>query len=232
MIRVYPAADRFLMDLGWVRNRPSFSFGAYFDPQNTQFGVMRVCNDDEISPDRGFGPHPHSDMEVVTVVLQGRIKHEDNLGNAVETAAGEVQRMTAGTGIIHAETNPSSSEWLHSLQLWFMPEERGLEPSFESRRYPADKLVNALLPVVTREGSEHAARIHQDMTLYLSRLDRGRTLVFRQEAGRRSFLFVIEGRLSVNGIPMGERDTARVEVDPELNIAAERAAFFMLIDLP
>ncbi|MBG9565608.1 pirin family protein [Brevibacillus agri] len=232
MLRVYPSNLRYSVDLGWLRSHLSFSFGEYFDENNTSFGVMRVCNDDFVAGGKGFGPHPHSDMEIVTVVLAGAIKHEDNLGHIEITSAGEVQRMTAGSGIVHAEYNASESEELNILQLWFMPERRGLAPSFESVRYNACGLVNRLLPVVSREGGEGIASIHQDMTIYLSRLEREKQLVFTQERGRRVFLFVIDGKLAVNGVELAARDSARIEDEPVLTLAAGEDSFFMLIDLP
>ncbi|ALS22934.1 MULTISPECIES: pirin family protein [Paenibacillus] len=232
MIQVYPAESRYAMDLGWLRSRPSFSFGAYYDPDNTSFGVMRVCNDDVVAAGRGFGPHPHSDMEIVTIVLSGAIKHEDNLGNVAVTSAGQIQRMTAGSGMIHAEYNASETEELELLQLWFMPSERGLAPSYETSSYDPKRMNNTLLPVVSRQGSDRAAAIHQDMTIYLSRLEKDRQIIFQQEEGRRVFLFVIEGRLTVDGTPLEPRDTARIEALSKMTIAADEEAFFMLIDLP
>lgn len=232
MIQLYPSNLRYSVDLGWLRSHLSFSFGEYFDENNTGFGVMRVCNDDEVVGGKGFGPHPHSDMEIVTVVLRGAIKHEDNLGNVEVTSAGEVQRMSAGSGIIHAEYNASETDDLNFLQLWFMPSERGLTPAFETKRYDAQGLHNQLLPVVSPEGGEKIAAIHQDMTIYLSRLEPATTVSFSQKAGRRTFLFVIEGSLSVNEQAMGTRDSARIEAETSLTITAEEAAFFMLIDLP
>lgn len=233
MIQVYPSNLRYSVDLGWLRSHLSFSFGEYFDENNTGFGVMRVCNDDEVVGGKGFGPHPHSDMEIVTVVLRGAIKHEDNLGNVEVTSAGEVQRMSAGSGMIHAEYNASETDDLNFLQLWFMPSERGLTPSFETKRYDEQGLQNQLFPVVSPEGGEKIAAIHQDMTIYLSRLEAAKTLSFSQKEDRKTFLFVIEGALSVNEQAMGTRDSARIEAEKSLTItAAEEAAFFMLIDLP
>lgn len=176
MIQIYAAENRYQVNLGWLQSRLSFSFGEYYDPNNTDFGVMRVCNDDVVEPGRGFGAHPHSDMEIVTIVLEGAVQHSDNLGNSEITSAGEVQRMSAGTGIVHAEFNASKTEPTRFLQLWFEPRELGLFPTYETRRYDSEQLRNALLPVVTPEGSEQAAMINQDVTLYLSRLDQGKTL--------------------------------------------------------
>ncbi|QGQ97250.1 pirin family protein [Paenibacillus psychroresistens] len=232
MIEVFPAESRYQKDLGWLKVKLSFSFGDYFDPNNTAFGVMRVCNDDEVAAGLGFGPHPHSDMEIVTVVLAGAVRHEDNLGNIKVTSVGEVQRMTAGSGIIHAEYNDSATEKLHALQLWFMPNELGLKPSFEISGYDLADLHNALLPILDPIGSEHTVKIHQDMTLYLSRLDKGKELSFQQAEGRRIFIFTIEGSLTVNESKLDEGDTARIESQSHLSIRAEEAAFLMLIDLP
>ncbi|MBW7457970.1 pirin family protein, partial [Paenibacillus sepulcri] len=146
--------------------------------------------------------------------------------------AGELQRMSAGTGIVHAEYNPSETEELNLLQLWFMPRERGLAPSYETGRYDAEQLINTLVPVVTPDGAGQTASIQQDMTIYLGRPEAGRELIFKQEEGRRMFLFNIEGSLSVNGTPMAARDTARIESVSRLTLSADEASFVMLIDLP
>lgn len=232
MIQVFPAESRYEVNLGWLLSRLSFSFGEYFDANNTAFGVLRVCNHDEVGPGKGFGAHPHSDMEIVTVVLSGAIKHEDNLGNRELTSAGEVQRMTAGSGIIHAEYNVSETEPVKILQLWFMPAERGLPPSYETRRYDPAKLNNAWLSVVDPVGSEQSAKIHQDMTIYLSRVEKGQQLAFTQAEGRRMFFYVIEGQVTANESRMGVGDTARIESLTELIVTVEEDAFLMLIDLP
>jgi redox-sensitive bicupin YhaK (pirin superfamily) len=232
MLQVFPAESRFKVDQDWMRSRLSFSFGSYFDPNNTSFGVMRVCNDDEVDPGKGFGAHPHSDMEIVTVVLEGAIRHEDSLGNSEVAKVGEIQRMSAGSGTVHAEYNASDTEPMRILQLWFMPSERGIQPSYETGRYDQEKLNNALLAIVDPQGSDHTAKIHQDLTIYLGKIDAGHDIVFEQSEGRRVFLFVIEGSIHVNGKRLGKRDTARVESLPRLEITAEEDAFIMLIDLP
>ncbi|MBB6634094.1 pirin family protein [Cohnella thailandensis] len=233
MIKVHPGESRFKVDTGWLVSRPSFQFGAYSDPGNSGFGVLRVFNDDFVAPGKGFGAHPHSDMEIVSIILKGEIRHEDNLGNIEITKAGEVQRISAGSGVIHAEYNPSGTEELNFLQMWFMPRERGTTPSYETSRYDPSKLINALHPVVTPTGAEDAASIQQDMTIYLGRLEAGRELEFRQEPGRRIYLFAIEGELTANGVRLGERDSARIAEVSELKLAAPGGpAFVLLIDLP
>jgi redox-sensitive bicupin YhaK (pirin superfamily) len=233
MIKVHPAAARHSFDHGWLRGNHSFSFGDYYDPDNTQFGPLRVFNDDTLAPGRGFGAHPHSDMEIVSIVLSGELRHEDNFGHVAVSTFGEIQRMSAGTGIIHTEHNVSDTEELSLLQLWFMPSQKGLQPSYEATRYDTGQLTGRLLPVVASEGSEQAAKIHQDMTIYLSKLGEQMSLSFTQEEGRRVHVFVIEGQLTINGdTVLQERDTARITDVPQLALTAKDSAFFVLIDLP
>jgi redox-sensitive bicupin YhaK (pirin superfamily) len=234
MIKLYPASSRYTADHGWLRTSHSFSFADYYDPDNTHFGVLRVLNDDVVRPGAGFGMHPHRDMEIVSVVLQGQLLHRDSRGHEETITVGEIQRMSAGTGILHSEMNPSESEEVHFLQLWFFPERKGLEPSYERIAYPTDKMNNALLPVVSqRLRGHHIARIHQDVTLYLSNLEAGAKIAFSQEKGRRIFVFVIEGELLLNGeYGLERRDSARIIGVPDLTLSSDRGARFMLIDLP
>ncbi|GGG73617.1 pirin family protein [Paenibacillus radicis (ex Gao et al. 2016)] len=233
MIKLFPANERNSVDLGWLRSARSFSFGDYFDQDNYGFGVMRVLNDDVIAPGRGFGAHPHSDMEIVTIPLAGRLKHEDNLGNVEVTSAGEVQRMTAGSGIIHAEYNDSDTEEGRFFQLWFMPREKGLEASYEMVSYDNDKLINAFVPIVTPDGANGTASIHQDLTIYLTRLEPGKKLYHNQQPGRRVFAMVIEGSVDINGFSMGPKDSIRAQFEPDILLrTSEESAFVLFIDLP
>lgn len=234
MIQIHPSASRREVNDGWLHRRPSFSFGDYYDPDNAAFGVMRVCNDDIVAPSKGGGAHSLSDMEIVTLVLRGQIKHEDNLGNAAVISAGQLRRMTAGTGIVHSEYNPSDSEEARYLQLWFMPREKGLAPSHETVSPDGQAMANALLAVVTPDGRGGTAVIRQDVSICLSRIDASGKVYYKQEPGRRIFLFVIEGALAVNDKPMEAGDTARIEFEPELLLATGEggSAYVMLIDLP
>lgn len=234
MIQVYPAQSRYHADYGWLKTYHSFSFGDYYDPNNIHFGPMRVLNDDFVAPLRGFGAHPHQEMEIVSIVLKGYLKHEDSAGHTATTTFGGVQRMSAGTGIVHSETNPSLTEEVNFLQLWFFPEVRGLTPSYERATFNVEKMKNALLPVVTKNpSSSEIAHIHQDLTIYLSDLEAGRGLTFSQQEGRRIFFFVIEGDVTLNGeTALRKRDSARITETPTLHIASENGARFMLIDLP
>lgn len=232
MINVIPSDSRSSFDRGWLRGNHSFSFGEYQDPENSAFGPMRVANDDVIAPGRGFGAHPHSDMEIVSIVLNGKLRHEDNLGNVAVTSFGGIQRMSAGTGMIHTEHNASDTEEVRILQLWFMPYTRGLEPSYETTSFDPDALSGALVPVVSPEGGARIASIHQDMTIYLGRLAKGQTLTYEQAEDRRMYIFAIEGKLGLNGEhQLTEGDTARVEQTTSMNLDASEDAFYMLIDL-
>lgn len=233
MIQIYPAESAHQFDHGWLRGSHVFSFGEYYDPGNTAFGPMRVCNDDTIAPGKGFGAHPHSDMEIVSIVLSGRLRHEDNLGNVAETTFGGIQRMSAGTGAIHTEHNPSDTEPVRLLQLWFMPLARGTAPSYATSRFDPGKLEGQLLPVVSVARSENIVDIAQDMTIYLGKVAAGQELPFSQQPGRRMFMYVIEGKLNLQGDqPLGPGDSARIEGISELTLAAEEDAFVMVIDLP
>ncbi|NQX47475.1 pirin family protein [Paenibacillus tritici] len=233
MIKVYPAESAHRFDHGWLKGSHVFSFGDFYDPDNTAFGPMRVCNDDTISPGRGFGAHPHSDMEIVSIVLSGTLRHEDNLGNVAQTSFGGIQRMSAGTGAIHTEHNPSDSEPVRLLQLWFMPRTRGTAPSYATGRFDPAKLEGRLLPVVAAEASAEIVDIAQDMTIYLGRAQAGGQLDFRQEPGRRSFVYLVEGQLTLNGdAVLKPGDSARIDGVDKLELKADENILVMVIDLP
>lgn len=233
MIQVIPAHSRYSAKNDWLESHFSFSFGEYYDESNLNFGPLRVLNDDTIQPGKGFGLHPHREMEIVTIVLNGTLKHEDSLKNSGLLQYGSIQRMSAGTGILHSEVNPSSNEEASILQLWFFPDNSKLTPSYEDIKFDLDKLHNELLQVVAKIGSEKVAKIHTDITIYLSKLDEGKTLVFNQEKGRKIFVMTIEGELILNqGFPLSRRDSARISETEELTISSKKDSFIMLIDLP
>ncbi|MGM7636287.1 pirin family protein [Bacillus sp. Hm123] len=234
MIEIYPASSRYTANHGWLKSNFSFSFAEYYDPANMQFGPMRVLNDDWVAPKRGFGMHPHSEMEIVSIVLKGYLEHKDSGGHSAVTTYGEIQRMSAGTGIYHSEMNPSVEEGVNLLQMWFMPDEAGLAPSYEQTQFDLQKLKNQLFPVVTKNpSSNEVAHIHQDLTIYLSEIDKGETIHFEQRAGRRVFLMVLEGNVQLNDqYQLSKRDSARIMNVPKLTIEAEENVQLMLIDLP
>lgn len=234
MIKIYPAEQRYTAKHGWLTTSHSFSFAEYYDPDNLNFGPLRVLNDDFVAPGRGFGAHPHENMEIVSIVLKGQLKHQDSTGGSGTISPGEIQRMTAGTGVVHSEFNPSDAEEVNFFQIWFMPEENGLTPSYEQHAYDQNAMVNRLLPVVSKHPqSADVAYIHQDLTLYLSKLEDGHTFSFNQEPGRKIYFFLIEGEVTLNGdYKLKKRDSARITDVSQLNMEASSNATFMLIDLP
>jgi quercetin 2,3-dioxygenase len=233
MIQINRAESRYSAKNDWLESNFSFSFGEYYDESNIRFGALRVLNDDTIQPGKGFGLHPHREMEIVSIVLKGTLKHEDSLKNSGNLQYGSIQRMSAGTGILHSEFNPSDNEEASILQLWFFPDESKLTPSYEDVTFDLDKLKNNLLPVVSPSPSEQVAKIHTDLTIYLSKLDKGKELVFRQEKGRKIYIFTIEGELGLNQeSTLARRDDARIIDTEELTITSNQDSFFMLIDLP
>jgi len=233
MIQVYEAASRYTADHGWLKSNFSFSFADYYDPDNMGFGPLRVFNDDSVAPQTGFGAHPHREMEIVSIVLHGQLGHRDSTGRQEIIRPGEVQLMSAGTGVVHSEMNPSAAEEVKFLQLWFEPAQYGLTPSYEQKAYDPSRLANRLLPVVSAEGGENIAKIHQDLTLYLSRLEEGKTIHFEQKAGRRIYLFVMEGGLLLDqNTSLERRDAVRITGTAKLDIQAKANSHFMLIDLP
>jgi redox-sensitive bicupin YhaK (pirin superfamily) len=195
---------------------------------------MRVLNDDSIAATEGFGMHPHREMEIVTIVLSGRLEHKDSLGNRAETTWGGIQRMSAGTGVFHSEYNISEDEQLDLLQMWFLPNVKGVTPSYETTVFDKDGLADILVPVASSRGVEgKVASLHQDMTIYLSDPSAGKSLSYSQLGGRKVFLFVLEGDVSVNGeFELNRRDAARIEDVPELTIVSKDGARIVLIDLP
>lgn len=234
MITVYPASSRYTADHGWLKSHFSFSFAEYYDPENMSFGPMRVLNDDVVKPQRGFGAHPHREMEIVSIVLSGFLQHEDSAGHKATTTFGGIQRMSAGTGIVHSEVNPSAEEDVNLLQLWFEPDQPRLTPSYEQTSFDPERMKNSLLPIVSKEPvSSETALIHQDLTIYLSDLEKAKKIVFTQKEGRRIFLFVIDGEITVNGSTvLNKRDSARITETPEVQLETKTGARFMLIDLP
>ncbi|MCM3748366.1 pirin family protein [Paenibacillus pasadenensis] len=190
--------SRFHRESDWLKSSFSFSFADYYEEDNRSFGPLCVFNEDVIAGGRGFGAHPHREMEIVSVVLSGKLKHEDSAGNSAVTTYGGVQRMTAGTGIVHSEVNPDSEEPVHLLQIWFTPQEKRLTPSYETSSFDPKSAHGGLLPIVSRDAAgPGAAGIHQDVNLFLSVLDEGAEAAHYTAAERLLYVFVIDGNLAV-----------------------------------
>ncbi|MBO9128444.1 pirin family protein [Bacillus sp. 165] len=233
MIQVFPGAARYMANHGWLQSRFSFSFAEYYDVNNVMFGPLRVFNEDTLASGRGFAMHPHQDMEIVSIVLEGHLKHEDSYGNSAVTTVGQVQRMSAGTGIFHSETNASSTERVCFLQMWFLPEEHGLTPSYQQTSYTIADMKNNLLPIVSKYFSEEVAYIHQDMTIYMAEIEPNTCITFTTNFDRKTFLFVIEGDVSINEtFNLQRRDSARIIEEETLVLSSFKGTRFILIDLP
>jgi redox-sensitive bicupin YhaK (pirin superfamily) len=231
MIRVRKAADRGHADHGWLDTWHTFSFSTYHDPAHTRFRALRVMNEDFVAPGKGFGTHPHNDMEIVTYVLKGALEHRDSMGNGEVLRPGEFQRMSAGTGITHSEFNPSGDEPVHLYQIWLFPERRGIEPSYEQKRFPEEERHNRQRLVASRDAAEGSLRIHQDARIYLSTLDNGRELSIKLSPGRHAWLQVLRGVVSLNGTKLTTSDGAAVSDEGTLNISADADAEVLLFDL-
>ncbi len=236
MIELFPAAKRFVANHGWLVSGHHFSFADYYDPNNQQFGPLRVFNDDFVAAGRGFGAHPHKEMEIVSIVLKGQLKHQDNTGRSEVIGPGEVQRMTAGTGIVHSEFNPSDVVEVNFLQLWFFPNERGLTPEYEQKAFEISKMKDEFVPLIstnTADLERGAVRIHQDVSLFMTEMDQGVVRTFSQEPGKRIYVYVLEGDITLNSsTQLGRRDAARITGIERLELFAEKDAHVLLIDLP
>ena len=233
MITVIPSESRHAADFGWLQTHWHFSFGEYFDPANVQWSVLRVFNDDVVQGGGGFDLHPHRDMEIVTYVLDGELAHHDNQGNRGVVRAGEVQVMSAGKGIFHAEHNASKDKPVRLLQLWILPRSKGNAPRWEQRRFSKLDRAGRLLPVVSGGDADGTLAIDQDATIYVSSLRSGEHVTHAVKSGHRhAYLFVTQGDVIVNGRELSAGDQARIADEVTLDLAATSDAELILLDLP
>jgi quercetin 2,3-dioxygenase len=231
MIDIIRADQRHFSDFGWLKTYWLFSFSNYFDPHNLQFGALRVFNDDVVQPGSGFPTHPHEEMEIVTIVLDGEITHKDSMGNKTVIAAGDVQRMSAGKGLTHSEFNLSADP-VHFYQVWLFPDKHGLEPTYDQKTYQNLDWKNRLCPVASGQGLPDTVTFHTDATLYRADLDVGQTVLFNKTRGRRVFIYLTSGRLLVNDQLLEGKDQARVDIDIPLTLDARADSGLILIDVP
>ena len=232
MIKVIKSGERHHQNFGWLDTRWHFSFDTYYDPENVHWGALRVFNDDVIEPGQGFPMHGHRDMEIVTYVLSGTLEHQDSMGHTGVVRPGEVQVMTAGKGVMHSEFNPSKEEPVHLLQLWILPRTRGLKPRWEQRVFSRDERGGKLLPVVSSGDRDGTLHIDQDAQIFVSALKSADKVVHQSRLGRKGYLFVIEGGVSLNGATLAKGDQARIENEKELNLEAKQDSELILLDLP
>ncbi len=225
MITLHPSSARGRTRLPWLDSFHSFSFGDHYDPDHMGFSALRVLNEDRVKGGTGFGMHPHQDMEILTVVLSGELEHRDSLGTTARIRPGEVQRMTAGTGVRHSEMNPDPDTPVHLLQIWILPEHRGLAPSYEQRAFGDEGLVR----VATRDGSGATLTIHQDVTVHAGPVLRPTEVPL---SGRRAWVQAAGGPLTVNGERLCPGDGAAVVGEEHLEVGGQEGSFALVFDLP
>lgn len=228
MIQIRPSEERGRNKLSWLDTHFTFSFDQYYDPEYEQFRSLRVLNEDVVAPGKGFGMHPHRDMEILTWVLDGSLEHRDNMGTSAVVRPGELQHMTAGTGVMHSEFNPSPKTPVHLLQIWITPEKRGLKPAYEQLAFSDSELRGKFNLVA---GPKAPVTIRQDADLYVARLDANSEASHTLEKGRHAWVQVARGRVTVNGKNLKAGDGAAISDEPEVRVTAKDSAEVLLFDL-
>lgn len=230
MITVRPKDERGVANFGWLDSRHTFSFGHYYDPRHMGFANLRVINEDKVIPAKGFGTHGHQDMEIISYVLSGELAHRDSMGNGSVIRPGDVQRMSAGTGVRHSEFNASDSNPVHFLQIWIQPEQRGLQPSYEEKHF--DRESRGLTLIGSRSGRDNSVTIHQDVDLYLASLDKSDRLTYQIDAHRAVWLQVTKGEVKLNQKLLQAGDGAAIIDEAEVAIAGNSSeGEILLFDL-
>ena len=224
MITMRPSEDRGHSQIGWLDSRHSFSFDRYFDPGHVNFRALRVINEDWVAPGAGFPMHPHRDMEIITYILEGALEHKDSMGNGSLIRPGEVQRMTAGTGVLHSEFNPSPDQRVHLLQIWIVPDRLQLSPGYEQKAFRKESMEGVWLLVAAPEGHNGALTIHQDAEVYATRIRPGEQLQYELRPGRHAWLQVADGALDLDGIAAHAGDGAAISDQPSFTLSVSPAA--------
>ncbi len=230
MIQIRKAEERGHFNHGWLDTYHTFSFADYYDPLFMGFRSLRVINEDRVRPNRGFGTHSHRDMEIVTYVLEGALEHRDSMGTGSIIRPGEVQRMSAGTGVLHSEMNPSRDQAVHLLQIWILPDRRSLKPEYEQKTFPPEERKGKLRLVASHDGQDGSLTIHQDAKLFAATLTDGQTITYDMPAGRYGWLQVARGAVDVNGQELRAGDGAAIEGERTLTLRG-RDAEVLLFDL-
>ena len=232
MVTLRPSAERGHANYGWLDTRYSFSFANYFDRKHMGFRDLRVINEDRIAAGQGFGSHPHQDMEIITYIVDGELSHRDSTGREASIKRNDVQRMSAGTGVVHSEYNNSEAP-VHLLQIWIIPEAAGLPASYEDRSFAREEKLNQLRPIASKDGRQNSTKINQDASVYASVLDSGKMLEHELATGRHAWLQLISGELDVNGTKLTRGDGVAASEESLLRITnpADCEAEFLLFDL-
>lgn len=231
MINIRKANDRGHADHGWLDSHHTFSFANYYDPEHMGFRELRVINEDRVAGGKGFGTHPHKDMEIFSYVLEGTLEHKDSMGNGRQLKPGQIQLMSAGQGVAHSEFNPSPTEPLHFLQIWIQPLEHGLKPSYTEWHPKPEHAEASKVLVISPDGRESSATIHQDADIYRIRLKAGQTVEHNLKQGRGAWLQIVKGALTFNDVPLATGDGASTEEPGTLRLTATHPTEAILFDL-
>lgn len=231
MITIRPAKERGRANHGWLDSHHTFSFADYYDPNHVGFRALRVINDDRVQPGQGFGTHPHRDMEIISYVLEGALSHRDSMGTGSTIRPGDVQRMSAGTGVLHSEFNASKTEAVHFLQIWLLPAERGIQPGYEQKSFSREDREGQLRIVASPEGLDGSVTLHADARLYAGLLDAGRRAELPLVRSRHAWVHVARGRARVNGHELGEGDGAAISDEPSVVVEGVDASEVLVFDL-
>lgn len=234
MKKIYHSANsRGFANHGWLQARHSFSFADYYDPDRLHFGRLRVLNDDIIAPDKGFGTHPHNNMEIITIPLEGSLEHKDSMGNGSVITAGEVQVMSAGSGIMHSEFNPSTTEEVNLLQIWIFPDKKEVEPRYDQRRFNPDSFNNTIKTIVNNSEHDSSLFIHQQAALSLGKFTtRSNPLYELHYPGNGIYIFLIEGKVEVDGTELLKRDGMGIEGESEIPLTVHEDSFVLFLEVP
>ena len=232
MLQVRRSEERGVANHGWLNSHHTFSFAHYQDPEQTGFGPLLVINEDRVAPGQGFGTHSHRDMEIISYVLEGALAHKDSMGNGSTLHYGDVQRMSAGTGVRHSEFNGSATEPLHFLQIWIVPSVTGIAPGYEEQHFTPESKRGQLRLVASRDGRDGSVRIHQDAAVYASILEEGQRLEHRLAPGRIAYVHLIRGSLEVNGQALKDGDGLKINAEQRVTFEHPEEAEVLLFDLP
>ena len=224
--------ERGFADHGWLKSFHTFSFADYFDPQHVEFGPLRVINEDRVDAGAGFGTHAHRDMEIVSYVLEGELAHKDSMGNGSTIRPGDVQRMSAGSGVRHSEFNPSPNSGVHFLQIWIQPSERNIEPSYEEKRFDAQEKRGRLRLIVSPDAADGSLLIHQDARIYAGLFDGAERAELTVAPGRKIYVHVARGKLTANGSALNAGDALKIPTEPTLRVEQGTQAEVLVFDLP
>lgn len=231
MLKLRKSQERGHANHGWLNSYHTFSFASYHDPAHMHFRELRVINDDRVTPGSGFGTHPHQDMEIISYVVEGAIEHKDSMGNVHVLHQGEVQRMSAGTGVTHSEYNHSTEAPLRFLQIWILPDQKGIEPGYEQMKYTDRLRPDEPCLLVSPDGEQGSVRIHQDIKLYTARVTEGGEMPFDIPAGRHAWVQIVNGEVEVNGVHMRAGDGLAVSDEPGLHFKGQQASELLIFDL-